>query len=113
MSSENPVKNLKGVARPDLFRGAPLIPGNPGNSGGKRGRSGRKPDAWMQFWREVANTPAVLSGVAEILLNSDVRNPQSGHLYLKALAWAVQQAYPRASKTTELSSHDRFVVRFD
>jgi hypothetical protein len=36
-------KELRGTPRPDLFHGAPIVPGHPGNSGGKKGRSGRKP----------------------------------------------------------------------
>lgn len=45
--------------RPDLFNGAPLVPGNPKNSGGKRGRSGRLPRAWKEFARETLMDPEV------------------------------------------------------
>lgn len=50
-------------ARPDLFNGAGLIPGNPGNSGGKKGRSGRPRKEFYAFCREVLEDPRVQSAV--------------------------------------------------
>ncbi len=46
-----------GMPRPDLFNGAPLVPGNPGNSGGKPGRSGRPPKDFLAWCQQMIDDP--------------------------------------------------------
>lgn len=50
--------------RPDLFKGANLIPGNPGNKGpGKGMGTGRKPNAWKAMCKEWLENPEIHAAV--------------------------------------------------
>lgn len=73
--------------------GGTLRTGNPGNKGG----TGRPPDAWKQHMQDLVNREAVQQNLQELLQMKvgPYSDPQKVRLYLDALKWAGEQAYPK------------------
>jgi hypothetical protein len=95
----------KSAARiPQPHGGALLAGGVVGNKGG----TGRPPNEWRERMQNLIHREDVVKNLEDIASDLRIRSdPQRAKLYLDAMKFASEQAYPKESGSLEVRDGDR------
>ena len=97
-----PRKVMKPGARPDLFHGANIVPGNRGHSGGKKGRSGRPPKDFVAWCKRIIDDPVVRDKHLEKAREGDMKSVEL------AAHYAVGKPSERVEHFSDVIVHVRY-----